>query len=202
MHPKQPESTLRISRLIQRTVLGVTFLVTPLVSACSDPFASLPWDDAPMDIVLYSASRPEYVGRISAFDLGSGTPRGVAIEAESGAGSWDVVLLDNNGSLALESAVQFEGFKSRARIAEITGVAFEDVKRAPADTTEYTAGPLDLRMDAVYIVRSRLTSCGLLTGSIYAKLKPTEIDAANGIFRFSYVENPNCDDRLLIAPED
>ncbi len=199
-HRQQPENP--VHRI--RSLLAVFLVVAASVasSACSDPFASQPWSDIPAEATLFSASREAYVGRASAFDLLSTPPRVVAIESESGAGSWDVVLVDNNGSLALESAATFTGITSRSRIGVITGTAFADVLRAPKDTTDYTVGPVNLRMDAVYIVKSRVASCALTTGPTYAKLQPVLIDVPNGIFRFNYVANPNCDDRSLVAPEE
>ncbi len=194
-HRIQPESTVRASRYILAAVVLLT-------TACSDPFASQPWDGTPAEATLFSASRENYVGRPSAFDLTSSPARVVAIEAEAGAGSWDVVLVDNNGSLALESAATFQGVTSRARIGVITGTSFDDVLRAPKDTAAYSVGPVNLRMDAVYIVKSRVASCALKTGPLYAKLQPVEIDVVNGIFKFKFVQNPNCDDRSLVAPEE
>ncbi|MEO7671907.1 MAG: hypothetical protein ABIV28_06755 [Longimicrobiales bacterium] len=142
------------------------------------------------------------MSRVSAFDLTSSPARVVAIESEAGAGSWDVILIDNGTSLALESAATFTGITSRARIAVITGTAFADVKSAPSDTSKYSAGPVNLRADAVYIIKSRTTSCALKAGPIYAKLQPVTVDVVNGIFKFNYVSNPNCDDRALISPAD
>jgi hypothetical protein len=55
-------------------------------------------------------------------------------------------------------------------------------------------------MDQVYVIKSRTASCALTAGPIYAKLKPVQIDVANGVFKFTYVDNPNCNDRSLVAP--
>lgn len=195
MHRQQPENHVRFFRYF----LAAATLMT---TACSDPFASVAWDDTPTEATLYSASRDSYVGRASAFDLAASPPRVIAIESEAGAGSWDVVLIDSGNGLALESAATFDGVFSKARIATITNTAFDLVASAPKDTTAYSAGPVLLSLGAVYVIKSRTATCALTQGPIYAKLQPLEIDVAKGLFRFNFVDNPNCNDRSLIAPAD
>jgi hypothetical protein len=195
MHRQQSRNHVRF---LQYSLAAAVLLTT----ACSDPFASQPWDGTPTEATLYSASRDSYVGLPSAFDLAASPPRAVAIESETGAGSWDVVLIDNGSGLAIESAATFEGVRSKSRIAVITNTAFDKVTTAPKDTTSYSAGPVQLTMNAVYVIKSRVATCALTQGPIYAKLQPLEIDVAKGVFRFSYVDNPNCNDRSLIAPEE
>lgn len=195
MHRQQSGNHVRIFRYF---IAAAALLTT----ACSDPFASVAWDGEPTEATLYSASRDSYVGRPSAFDLAASPPRTIAIESEAGAGAWDVVLIDNANGLALESAATFEGVTSKARIATITNTSFDKVATAPKDTTAYSVGPVQLSMGSVYVIKSRTATCALTQGPIYAKLQPLEIDVAKGIFRFAFVDNPNCNDRSLIAPAD
>jgi hypothetical protein len=66
----------------------------------------------------------------------------------------------------------------------------------------YSAGPIQLELGKVYVIKSRVAPCALTSGPLYAKIQPVEIDVTSGTFRFKYVANPNCADRSLDAPED
>jgi hypothetical protein len=171
-------------------------------TACEDPFASLDWDPAPVQLTLYSASRAEYVGRVSAFDLGGVPPRAVAIETEAGAGTWDILLVDEDGGLALAPAAIFPGVESKAGVATILNRSFDDVTAAPGGDAPYSTTPVPLQMNAVYVLRSRSVGCTVSSGPVYAKVRPLEIDVAAGTFTFEYVDNPNCGDRDLVPSED
>ena len=184
---------------IKRFLLVAAVLAT---TACEDPFASLDWDPAPVQLMLFSASRPEYVGRLSAFDLAGVPPRAVAIETEAGAGTWDVLLIDSEGGLALAPPAIFPGVESEAGVAVILNRPFDDVVEAPSGDEAYSLTPVMLRLDAVYVLRSRPVRCSTNTGPVYAKIRPVAINVAEGSFTFDYVENPNCGDRDLVPAED
>jgi hypothetical protein len=195
-----------ISRYSDRSVRSLK-TVLPLVvlfaTACDDPFAAQFWDATPDTIQLYSASRPEYVGRGSVLDIAGDPVQSLPVETPGATGNWDFALVDLNGGLALVPAASFAGVSSsRARIGALDNENFDELDAAPSDTTRYTAGPLALRLNAVYVMRSRAASCGFSSGVRYAKMKPVEIDAARGIFKFAVVRNPYCDDRKLVPPED
>jgi hypothetical protein len=142
------------------------------------------------------------VGRVSAFDLGGVPPRAVAIETEAGAGTWDILLIDQNGGLALAPAALFPGVESEAGVAIILNETFDAVVRAPGEDERYSLEPVQLRLDAVYVLRSRQVSCATSSGPVYAKVRPIEINVAAGTFTFEYVDNPNCGDRDLVPAED
>jgi hypothetical protein len=186
-----------LNRLIRLIAVAPAFML----AACDDPFGPQWWNPAPVELTLYSASRPEYIGLTSAMDLTSDPVTTISIEAPGAAGLWDVVLVDQPGGLALAPVGALGGPPSRAAIAVIQGQAFIDVAEAPRDTAAYSQQPVTLRTDVVYVIRSRRGSCGFTTGVRYAKLQPVEIDQARGIFRFAITRNPYCDDRALIPPE-
>jgi hypothetical protein len=176
-------------------------LLVLVMTACSDPWGPQFWNPAPQPVTLFSASRAEWVGMVSAIDLANEPVRAIAIEAPGATGNWDVVLVDGPNGLTLLPAESMDGLASRARIAVIEGVAFADLREAPRDTARYTAGPVSLRTDVVYVIRSRSAVCGYTAGVRYAKLQPVEIDQQRGIFRAFVVRNPFCDDRALVPPE-
>jgi hypothetical protein len=172
------------------------------LAACDDPFGPQYWNPAPQSVTMFSASRAEYVGLVSAVDLASDPVRAMSIEAPGATGNWDFVLVDGPGGLQLMSAEGFDGLTSRARIAVIENAAFLDIREAPRDTARYTVGPVPLRTGVVYVIRSRRSVCGFTSGVRYAKMQPVEIDQERGIFRAAIVRNPYCDDRALVPPED
>ena len=185
---------MRISRLL----LAAAVLLS---AGCQETLGLIEWTDVPADATMYSATREEFAGRNSAFDLAGFPPRALPIESEAAAQRFDFLLMDRNGGLALAPAGLVDGFDSRASIATMTGVAFDDVERAPGDANKFTTDPVQLQLGVVYILKSRPAVCTLTTGVIYAKVQPIAIDVANGRFEFEYVYNPNCGERSLI-PED
>lgn len=169
--------------------------------ACGDNFGPGFWVAVPDTMALYSASRAEYVGFRSALNIASDPVSALPIEAPGVTGNWDLALSEDASGLVLVPAAAFDGLDSRARIATIDNVSFEDLDQAPRDTTEYTAQPVPVRAGEVYVIRSRRAGCGFTSGYRYAKLEPVEIDVAAGILRFAIIRNPICDDRSFVPPE-
>lgn len=186
----------RLRRLIPLAIL--------IVTACDDPFGPVFWDASPDTLLIYSASRPEYIGQVSAVDIATTSAPVLALPIESPAvtGNWDFALLDDQGGLALVAAGAFAGLDSRARIAVLPDRTLESVTRAPRDTASFTAEPVPIEAGTVYVIRSRRASCGLSSGYRYAKLRAVAIDEVAGTFRFEVVRNPICDDRSFVPPEE
>jgi hypothetical protein len=180
----------------------VLLLVVLFAAGCSDPFGPRFWNATPQSVTVFSASRPEYVGLVSAVDVANDPIQAISIEAPGATGNWDFVLVDRaGGGLALVPAGALDGVTSRARIAVIEGAAFLDIREAPRDTALYSADAVALRPGVVYVIRTRRAACGFGSGSFYAKMQPLEIDEARGVFRAAIVRNPICDDRSLVPPE-
>ena len=89
-------SVQKLKRLIPLVVL--------IVAACDDPFGPAFWDATPDTVVLYSASRAEFIGRPSAVDITSIPVAALPIESPAITGNWDFALTDLNGGLALVPA--------------------------------------------------------------------------------------------------
>ena len=178
------------------------FACLPLLAACDDGLGPSFWSDLPDTLVIHSASRVEYVGLVSAVDITADPVTPLPLEVPGLTNNWDFVLLDQGGSLVLAPSTVVPGATSRARIATILNQTLESITEAPRDTALFSAAPVQLRPDAVYIIRSRRSSCGFSTGVRYAKLKPVEINVPRGTLRFAVVRNPYCDDRALVPPED
>jgi len=172
-----------------------------VATACDDPFGPLDWDATPDTASLWSASRLELVEQPAAFDFAlGGVP--VWIEFTSGADTWDVVLIDHEGQLALAPASYFAGQGTRAGIAVRTGTTLDEVTRAPSDSAAYQRTPVVLETGAVYIIRTRSTVCesGYSSGTRYSKIRPVTIDVAAGTLMFEMVRNPYCSNRSFIPP--
>ena len=138
-------------------------------------------------------------------DFAGEPPFALPVESQTTIGNWDVALMDFEGGLALVPAVYFPGHtSSRARISVVTGTAFPDVERASSDSADYTAQPVPVRANEVYVVRSRAARCidGTGGGVHYAKLRAIEIDVAAGRLRFETVNNPFCTQRSFIPPNE
>lgn len=171
------------------------------LGGCGDPFGPLTWDATPATASIWSASRLELLGRPSAFDFAlSAGP--VYIEGQGATASWDVVLVDHEGSLALAPASYF-GQNLRVGIATRPNSTLADVRRAPSDTAAYLREPVRVELGTVYVIRTRVDVCesGYTSGTRYAKLQPVTIDQQGGSLTFELVRNPYCSNRNFIPPD-
>jgi len=185
--------------MTRRFSLLCLLLVLPL-AACDDKFGPQDWSEAPDTTVIYSLSRPEHLGRASAFDFAipRGAPR--AVESAFSPGQWDIALVDEAGGLAFAPAGAFQGQTSRAAIATMTGVPIEEVKRAPRDD-DFVQEPVILQIGPVYIARSRGVGTVFGTCTYYGKFEVLEVNQEEGWIRFRTVVNPNCNNRDLVPPD-
>ena len=168
--------------------------------ACDDPFELDDWTSTTDTIQIFSISRPELIGRPSAYDFVTRVL--VRVESPSASGNWDLALRDENGQLALVPASGFQGQVSRAGLAPITNTTFEELREAPADTGAYSITPRVIQPGQVFAVRTRRAGCGFSTGVRFGKIKIISVDQAAGSVRFASVVNPLCNNRDLIPPAD
>ena len=172
-------------------------------TACgSNPFA-LDWQVSPDTAFVYSMSRPE-LNLPTAYDLVFENQ--VLIQNAGATGTWDFALDHRGGGLALLPPGVF-GIPSTAQITSLgSGLRFEDVARAPTDTTLYVSDePMMMELGNVYVMRThRRTAAGPFgeTCFFYAKLQPLEIDVEEGILTFVFDRNPLCSDPELVPKEN
>jgi hypothetical protein len=172
--------------------------VLPIV-ACDDDLGLDDWSATPDTTTIFSLSRVDLIGRPSAYDFIGHIP--VEVESVGATGNWDVALRHEGSQLALVPAGGFEGQTSRAGLALMPNVTFEDLGEAPGDTAAFTREPVMVQEGQVYVVRTRRASCGFTTGVRYGKLKIIAVDPAAGTLRFASLVNPFCNDRNLIPDE-
>jgi hypothetical protein len=182
-----------------KRIAVVATLALSVLTACEDPFAAN-WTASPDTARLYSLARPE-INLPSAFNFNFRAP--VVIESASSSGSWDLALDTQAGGLVFLPPGAL-GINSRARITSLTGVRFEDVTEAPADTALYVSRtPLKVTLGTIYVVQTGQTSGTFGQRCVfYAKLQPIEIDVAGGILKFLFDANPFCNDTRLVPPDD
>ena len=170
-----------------------------LLGACGDDPFQIDWSPAPDTVLLYSLARPE--GNLpSGFNFNA--RRLIRIEAPTATGNWDIALDTRDGDLVFLPPGALN-VTSRARITELPGVDFDDLRRAPQDTTLYSATePLAVNPGSVYVVRTTESIGSFGRRCVYfAKMQPLVLDAEGGTLRFMYDSNPVCNDPRLVPPD-
>ena len=193
---------LRVNRYIlpKFATIGVTTIAVSFgLAACEgrNPF-DIGWTQTPDTVLLYSFARE--LGLPSAFDFHGRVSR--IVEAPLSAGLWDV-MLDTQDDQLVFLLPEVLGIPSEARIIELPGLIFDDVREAPADTTAYTSDEaVPLALGSVYVIRTKLGPDRFgLNCVFYAKMEALKIDVLVGTLRFVYDANPLCSDRDLIPPD-
>lgn len=186
-------------RLRGSTRLMAGLLVLILAACDDDPFR-INWDVSPDTVLLYSLARPE-LGLPSAFNFNR--RQFVQVEDPGATGTWDLALDTQDGELVLLTPGAL-GIESRARITTLTGMTFEEVRKAPADTAAYIGDvPVPVETGPIYVIQTDESrgSFGLLC-VYYAKMEALEVNVELGTLRFVFDSNPVCNDRDLVPPND
>lgn len=187
---------LRGTRLVVMSALATT------LAACGDDPFQINWELAPDTVLLYSLARPE-LNLPSAFNLNR--RQFIQIESPGATGSWDFAVDTDTVANQLVFLVPGAmGLASRARITSVTGVSWDDVRKAPADTASYIGDrPVPVEVGPIYIVQT-----GESTGAFgsrcvyYGKVEALDADPVLGTLRFRYDSSPVCNSRDLVPPKD
>lgn len=183
---------------MKRTLASAALLWVVLTACGNDPFL-VRWEENPQEAVIYSLDRDE-MNSPSGFDMLSRSP--VVIENLQSAAGWDFALDREEGQMVLLPPTVLGVVGSRAGIVPLPATGYDDVQRAPADTSAYiTDEPVPIALGTIYVVRTheRRGSFGR-TCVYYGKVEPVEIDLDNGVFRFLQDTSPDCNNRSLIPP--
>jgi hypothetical protein len=179
----------------------VLALVLSTAACGDDDFGVIDWAAVPDTSLLYSASRPDLLQMPAGFDFVN--LQRVVIESERSVGTWDIVLLEQDGVFQLAAESFVTGSDSRAGIATTSATTLEEVREAPSDTASFKRTPVPIQPGAVYVVRTRRSQCFTLDSGVrYGKLRALVVDAVAGTFEFEVVRNPNCNNRSLVTPDD
>ena len=179
-------------------------ILLPLLASvigCDDDLYKVNWEERPDTAYLFSLARPE-LNLLSAFDFISRIP--VKIESPNATGRWDMVLDTKDGGLVLLPPEAVGIPDSKARIIPMGDVDFEDVRKAPSDTTKYIGDePVPVQIGHVYVIRTRQQSGGYGRLCVYyGKFEPLEQDLAAGTMSFLFDVSPVCNSRKLYPPKD
>jgi hypothetical protein len=179
-----------------RAALAIGLLA--LLAGCDDPF-EIDWVSTPENAVIYSLSRPE-PNLPSGFNFHFRSA--VLVESPGSTGQWDVALDTEDGQLVFLPPRAL-GINSRARIAPLSGLEFQEVVEAPQDTAAYVSDrALPVTPGTIYVVQ---TGEGIGTFGqrcvFFAKLEPVDIDVTGGQLTFVFDANPVCNDPRLVPPE-
>lgn len=181
-----------------------TLILLPLVApvtACDDDLYKVDWKERPDTAFLFSMARSE-LNLLSAFDFISRIP--VRIESPNATGRWDMVLDTKEGSLVLLPPEAVGISDSKARIIPMGDVPFEDVRKAPSDTTKYIGDePVPVQIGHVYVIRTRQQSGAYGRLCVYyGKFEPLEQNVESGTLSFLFDVSPVCNSRKLYPPKD
>lgn len=177
------------------------------IAACEDdPFGLDNWEANPDTALLYSLAFDELNVR-SAFDFTERRARPIEVRDSLGRfNNWDVALDTESGQLVLLPTGAL-GLATDSRIAEMMGLAFDQVIEAPSDTTLYVRDRgVTLSTGNTYVVRTRQVTVQSFFASqcvFYAKLQPLRVDVAAGELEFLYdvnAELSGCNNRDLVPP--
>ncbi len=189
---RAPRRTVRLSWAW--LVLAIPLLASAM--ACDDDLFKINWEEDPDTAYLYSLARPE-LNLLSAFDfIGR---HAVRIESPNATGQWDMVLDTQGGELVFLPPEAVGVPVSKARIIPMGDVAFEEVRRAPSDTTLYVGDEaVPVEVGHVYVIRTR-SQADLYGRScvFYGKFQPLEQDPTAGTLTFMFDVSPVCNSRKL-----
>ena len=184
---------LHVAVLFSASVVGLT--------GCGENIFDQKWTIARVDTVLvYSLARPE-LNLPSGFDFLN--RRLVELQAPGATGAWDLLLDTQDGQLVFLPPGVLQ-ITSAAMVLGLPDMAFDDVIRAPKDSTLYSVDqPVPVSMNTVYVLRTHQGADRFgFPCSFWGKLQPIEVDLAAGAVRFEYDVSTLCDDRGLIPTDE
>ena len=170
------------------------------LTGCGENIFELKWTEADVDTVLvYSLARPE-LNLPTAFDFVG--RRALEIESPGATGVWDLLLDTQDGELVFLPPGAL-GVASDAMVLKLPDMAFDDVIKAPKDTTLYSKDtPVSVETSSVYVLRTHQGANRFgIPCLFFGKLQPLEVQPAIGTVLFMYDVSTLCDDRGLI-PRD
>jgi hypothetical protein len=176
-------------------------LVVPALTACDDDFYTVHWEESPDTAIIYSLARPE-LNLYSGFDFLGRT--GVKIESPQAVGKWDMALDTRGGDLVFLPPRAIGVRDSDAALVQMGDMAFEDLKRAPRDTTLYVSDKaVPIHVGELYVIRSRKSAGSYGSAcSYFGKFVPLAKDIEGGSVTIMFDMSPVCNNRKLIPPKD
>ena len=204
MNPRPKKAALRGGPTfpsIRRGGLLLAPLLLMAVWGCDDDPFKIRWELNPDTVLLYSLARPE-MNLNSAFDFIR--RNAVRVEAPSAVGEWDVAVDTQDGGIVLVPPGAIGVNKSKAAIAPMGDMGFDEIQRAPSDSALYIGDrPVRVEVGQLYVIRTRQKQGSY--GSVcvyYGKFEPLFLDPEAGILSFVFDVSPACNDRKLVPPKN
>jgi hypothetical protein len=192
---------LFLSRSARLRVAALCFALALGLTGCGRNIFEQSWTTADVDTVqIYSLARPE-LNLPSGWDFVTRTP--YQLKSTGVTSAWDVLLDTQDGQLVFLLPGSL-GLTSETLVLPMPETAFDDVLRAPKDTTLYTRDmPIPVEAGTLYVVRTHQGRDRLgLSCVFYGKFQPLVVDPARGAVQFVYDVNVLCDDRALIPTDE
>lgn len=181
--------------------MALSFALAVGLTGCGDNIFEQKWTTASVDTVLiYSLARPE-LNLPAAYDFVNRFR--VVLQQPGATGQWDLLLDTKDGQLVFLPPGALD-ITSATRILALPGMAFDDVIRAPKDSTLYSVDlPIPVETTSVYVLRTHQgTDRFGFPCSFYGKFQPLEVDPVLGTVRFQFDVSRLCDDRGLIPTDE
>jgi hypothetical protein len=177
---------------------AILLAIALLLTGCGDDPFQINWEENPTESTLFSLDRQE-LNRPAAFDMLQ--RRRVVVEDPQSRGEWDFAVDRLGGQLVLLPPRAL-GVSSRAGIAPVRGVSFDDLRDAPSDSTLYvTQDPVPLEYGVTYAVRTREQSGRFgQRCRYYGKLEAVDLNVDEGVLIFRHDTSPECNSRRLYPP--
>lgn len=194
-------SKLFLSRSRPLPLMALSFALAVGLTGCGDNIFEQKWTTASVDTVLiYSLARPE-LNLPAAYDFVNRFR--VVLQQPGATGQWDLLLDTKDGQLVFLPPGALD-ITSATRILALPGMAFDDVIRAPKDSTLYSVDlPIPVETTSVYVLRTHQgTDRFGFPCSFYGKFQPLEVDPVLGTVRFQFDVSRLCDDRGLIPTDE
>lgn len=184
----------------KRASILALLLALPGLWACDDDPFKINWTLSPDTVLLYSLARPE-MNLKSAFDFVGRVP--VRVESPSAVGEWDMAVDTQDGVLVFvpPGAIGITG--SKASIAPMGDMPYDEIQKAPRDTTAYVKDRVvPVVVGDLYVIRTRQKVGSWGSQCVYyGKMEPLTADPETGILTFQYDISPVCNDRKLVPPK-
>ena len=184
----------------RRPLLAAAVALSTLgLGACGeDPF-QVRWSADVDTVTLFSLARPD-LGLGSAFNFDQ--RRILVVETPGSTGEWDIAVDDDGARMSLVPPAAL-GIDSRAGIAPLPGLTFDEVTEAPADSAAYVVDErVPVEIGTVYAVRT--SEARGFFGELcvyYAKMVPTVANLEDRTLEFFFDASPVCNGRSLVPTE-
>lgn len=189
--PLLPNRRLLLACGVATSVLGL--------GACGDDPFQVRWAADVDTVTLFSLARPD-LGLGSAFNFDQ--RRILVVESPGSTGQWDFAVDDDGTEMFLVPPPAL-GITSRAGIAPLAGLSFDEVLEAPRDSAAYVVDErVPVEIGTVYAIRT--SEARGFFGEVcvyYAKMVPIVADLDAQTLDFFFDASPVCNDRSLVPTD-